>query len=214
MALGRAALDRVFCARIPWVCSSRLPWTLLFTQTFSLCVITSWFFSTMRLFLVWFCAVSLQMPLPGKLGMTVSISGSWPSFPSRGFTCSFLSSYLHAASEGCNSMGCKGAGNLSVLALLHIGQVLHKPASSPWIQHLAAFGLLLHDFMRVCSAALVRIFKLDTLGSTTWPTELCESLLNLALQHAQDRGLSTWGCIFQVWIAVIILQYRRGYSKP
>lgn len=49
-------------------------------------------------------AVSLQIPLLGKLGMTVSISGSWPSFHSHGFTCSVPSSSFHAVSEGCNSV--------------------------------------------------------------------------------------------------------------
>lgn len=88
-----ASFGHVACATIPRVCS--LPCRGLFTQTFSFMhITTSWL-----LFLGGgFFAISLQMPLPGKLATTVSISGSWPSFHSHDFTCSILSSYLHAAS--------------------------------------------------------------------------------------------------------------------
>lgn len=68
-----AAFDHVACATVPLVCC--LPCLGLFkTQTFSFSVHYHWL--TLSFLSGTFFAISLQMPLPGKLAATVSISGS------------------------------------------------------------------------------------------------------------------------------------------
>lgn len=93
--LGQQHLIMLPVPQFPWF-AVFLCLGLLKTQTFSFSVHYHWL--TLSFLSGTFFAISLQMPLPGKLAATVSISGSQPSFQSHVFTCSILSSYLLAVS--------------------------------------------------------------------------------------------------------------------